>query len=140
MEPKKRKLKTVDGELTLDKPDLRSGSFTTTVFDKYSIVEKALNSIIVESYIKGVSTRSINSIINSLGISVSPEYVSSLNKELDKKVKEFLETRIEEQIKYLYIDATYFKVRENSRYKSMALYTSIGVNSNGIRQILSMDI
>ena len=137
---KKRKLKTVDGELTLDKPDLRSGSFKTKVFDKYSTVERALNSVIAESYINGVSTRSVNSIINNLGVSVSPEYVSSLNRELDKKVKEFLENRIEDKIKYLYIDATYFKVRENSKYKSMALYTSIGVNSNGIRQILSMDV
>ena len=52
---KKRKLKTVDGELTLNKPDIRSGSFETTVFDKYSTVEKGLNSVIAESYINGVS-------------------------------------------------------------------------------------
>ena len=89
---KKRKLKTVDGELIVDKPDIRSGSFTTTVFDKYSTAEKALNSVIVESYINGVSTRSVNNIINKLGVNVSPEYVSSLNKDLDIKVKEFLET------------------------------------------------
>ena len=137
---KKRKLKTVDGELILDKPDIRSGTFETRVFDRYSTVEKALNSVIVESYINGVSTRSVNSIINSLGVNVSPEYESSLNKDLDTRVKEFLENRIDDKIVYLYIDATYFKVRENGKYKSMALYTSIGVNSNGIRQILSMDI
>ncbi len=137
---KKRKLKTVDGELILDKPDIRSGSFTTTVFDKYSTVEKALDSVIVESYIKGVSTRSVNSVINSLGVKVSPEYVSTLNKDLDAKVKEFLETKIEDKITYLYIDATYFKIRENGKYRSMALYVSIGVNSKGIRQIISMDI
>ena len=69
-----------------------------------------------------------------------PEYVSSLNKKLDKNVKEFLENRIDDKIKYLYIDATYFNVRENSIYKSMALYISIGVNSNGIRHILSMNV
>ena len=137
---KKRRLKTVDGELLLDKPDIRSGSFTTTVFDKYSTVEKALESVIVESYINGVSTRSVNSVINNLGVKVSPEYVSSLNKDLDAKVKEFLETRIDDKIVYLYIDAAYFKIRENGRYKSMALYVSIGVNSRGIRQIISMDI
>ena len=137
---KKRKLNTVDGELILDKPDIRSGSFTTSVFDKYSTVEKALESVIVESYINGVSTRSINNVINKLGVKVSPGYVSSLNKELDIKVKEFLETRIDDKIIYLYIDASYFKIRENGKYKSMALYISIGVNSKGIRQILSMDI
>lgn len=100
---KKRKLKTVDGELTLDKPDIRSGSFNTTVFDKYSTVEKTLESVIVESYINGVSTRSVNNIINNLGVKVSPEYVSSLNKDLDAKVKEFLETRIDDKIIYLYM-------------------------------------
>ena len=71
---------------------------------------------------------------------VSPEYVSFLNKELDSKVKEFLETRIDDKIVYLYIDATYFKIRKNGKYKSMALYVSIGVNSKGIRQLISMDI
>ena len=83
---KKRKLKTLDGELILDKPDIRSGSFKTKVFDKYSTVEKALNSVIVESYITGVSTRSVNSIINNLDVNVSPEYVSSLNKEVNKYI------------------------------------------------------
>ena len=130
----------MDGELILGKPDIRSGSYKTKVFDRYSNVGRALNSVIAESYINGVSTRSVNSIINHLGVNVSPEYVSSLNRELDTKVKEFLETRIEDKIKYLYIDAAYFKLRENSKYKSMALYTSIGVNTNGIRQILSMDV
>ena len=137
---KKRRLKTVDGELILDKPDIRSGSFTTSVFDKYSTVEKALESVIVESYINGVSTRSVNNVISNLGVKVSPEYVSSLNKEPDSKVKEFLETGIDDKIVYLYIDAAYFKIRENGKYKSMALYVSIGVNSKGIRQIISMDI
>jgi transposase-like protein len=137
---KKRKLKTVDGELTLNKPDIRSGSFTTSVFDKYSAAEKALESAIVDLYINGVSTRSVNNVIKNLGVKVSPEYVSSLNKDLDTKVKEFLETKIEDKIVYLYIDATYFKIRENGKYKSMALYVSIGVNDKGIRQIISMDI
>ncbi len=52
---KKRKLKTLDGELILDKPDIRSGSFTIKIFDRYSTVERALNSVIAESYINGVS-------------------------------------------------------------------------------------
>ncbi len=107
---KKRKLNTVDGELILDKPDIRSGSFTTSVFDKYSTVEKALESAIVDLYINRVSTRSVNNVINNLGVKVSPEYVSSLNKELDAKVREFLETKIDDKIVYLYIDATYFKI------------------------------
>ena len=68
------------------------------------------------------------------------EIITMKIKDLDTKVKEFLETRIEDKIKYLYIDAAYFKVRKNGRYKSMALYVSIGVNSKGVRQILSMDV
>ncbi len=63
---KKRKLNTLDGELILNKPDIRSGSFTTSVFDKYSTLEKALESAIVELYINGVSTRYVNNVINGL--------------------------------------------------------------------------
>ena len=53
---------------------------------------------------------SVNNVINNPGVKVSPEYVSSLNKELDAKVREFLETKIDDKIVYLYIDATYFKI------------------------------
>ena len=133
-----RKLKTVDGELELKKPQIREFPFRTAVFDRYSRVEKALDSVILESYIQGVSTRNVKSIVESLGMeNVSASYVSTLASELDSRVREFLERSIESPMKFIYMDATYFKVRENGKYRSKALYVCIGINPEGRREILS---
>ena len=133
-----RKLKTVDGELELKKPQIREFPFRTAVFDRYSRVEKALDSVILESYIQGVSTRNVKSIVESLGMeNVSASYVSTLASELDSRVREFLERPIESPMKFIYMDATYFKVRENGKYRSKALYVCIGINPEGRREILS---
>ena len=133
-----RKLKTVDGALELKKPQIREFPFRTAVFDRYSRVEKALDSVILESYIQGVSTRNVKSIVESLDMeNVSASYVSTLASELDSRVREFLERPIESPMKFIYIDATYFKVRENGKYRSRALYVCIGINPEGRREILS---
>ena len=124
-----RKLKTVDGELELRKPQIREFPFRTAVFDRYSRVEKALDSVILESYIQGVSTRNVKSIVESLGMeNVSASYVSTLASELDSRVREFLERPIESPMKFIYIDATCFKVREDGKYRSRALHVCIGIN------------
>ena len=133
-----RKLKTVDGELELKKPQIREFPFRTAVFDRYSRVDKALDSVILESYIQGVSTRNVKSIVENLGMeNVSASYVSALASELDSRVRGFLERPIESPMKFIYIDATYFKVRENGKYRSKALYVCIGINPEGRREILS---
>ena len=133
-----RKLKTVDGNLDLKKPQIREFPFETRVFEKYSRVEKALDSVILESYIHGVSTRNVRKVVESLGLEkVSPSYVSSLSAELDASVKSFLERSIDKPMKFIYIDATYFKVREDGKYRNKALYVCIGVNTEGRREILS---
>ncbi len=134
---RKRSLKTSDGDLTLDKPQIREFPFETHVFDRYSRVERAIESAILESYIQGVSTRKINDIVRNLGIQkISPSYVSSLSSELDAKVREFLEKPIDYPISYMYVDATYIKVRNDGMYRSMALYIAAGVREDGYREIL----
>ena len=133
-----RKLKTVDGALELKKPQIREFPFETKVFDRYSRVEKALDSVILESYIQGVSTRNVRNIVENMGMeNVSASYVSSLASELDAGVKSFLERNIERPMKFIYIDATYFKVREDGKYRNRALYVCIGINPEGRREILS---
>ena len=133
-----RKLKTVDGALELKKPQIREFPFETKVFDRYSRVEKALDSVILESYIQGVSTRNVRNIVENLGMeNVSASYVSSLASELDAGVKSFLERNIERPMKFICIDATYFKVREDGKYRNRALYVCIGINPEGRREILS---
>jgi transposase-like protein len=133
-----RKLKTVDGALELNKPQIREFPFETKVFDRYSRVEKALDSVILESYIQGVSTRNVRNVVENLGMeNVSASYVSSLSAELDATVKSFLERPIESPMKFIYIDATYFKVRDDGKYRNKALYVCIGINPEGRREILS---
>jgi len=133
-----RKLKTVDGALELKKPQIREFPFETKVFERYSRVEKALDSVILESYIQGVSTRNVMNVVESLGVeNISASYVSALASELDAKVKSFLERSIDRPMKFIYIDATYFKIRENGRYGNKALYVCIGIDSDGRREILS---
>jgi len=133
-----RTLKTVDGKLELKKPQIREFPFETHVFERYSRVEKALDSVMLESYIQGVSTRNVMNVVQSLGVeNISASYVSRLASELDAKVKSFLERSIESPMKFIYIDATYFKVREDGAYGNRALYVCIGINPEGRREILS---
>ena len=133
-----RRLKTVDGELELKKPQIREFPFETKVFDRYSRVEKALDSVILESYLQGVSTRNVRNVVENLGMeNVSASYVSSLSAELDATVKSFLERSIDRPMKFIYIDATYFKVRDDGKYRNKALYVCIGINPEGRREILS---
>jgi putative transposase len=138
---KSRSLKTRVGEINLDKPQFREFSFETRVFNKFSRVEKALINTIAESYLQGVSTRKIQDIVSHLGLDqLSPSSVSRISKELDEKVNEFLKRPIEHHIMYLYVDASYFKVREGGRYVNKALLIVTGVRDDGYREILGARI
>jgi len=138
---KERSLKTRVGEIRLKKPQFREISFETKVFDRYSRVEKALINAVLESYLQGVSTRRIQDIVSRLGIeSLSASSVSRISKELDEKVEEFLKRPIEHPIPYLYVDASYFKVRTDSRYVTKAFMIVTGVRDDGYREILGARI
>jgi putative transposase len=138
---KDRSLKTRVGELTLRKPQFREKSFETKVFDRYSRVEKALINAIIESYLHGVSTRRVQDIVSRLGIEeLSASSVSRIAKELDEKVEEFLKRPIEHPIHYLFVDASYFKVRDGSRYVTKAFLVVTGVRDDSYREILGARI
>jgi len=138
---KSRMLMTRLGELTLSKPDFRNIPFETTVFEKYSRVERAVINAILESYKKGVSTRKIQSIINQLGIKgVSADTVSRMASELDEQVYEFLNRPIEQPITYLIVDATYLKIRNGCRYVNQAVLIIVGVRADGYREILGIKV
>lgn len=133
---KPRSLTTRYGRIELAKPQLREGGFVTSVFEKYARVEQAVMGMIGESYIQGVSTRKMREVLSYFGIEdLSPSSVSRINKELDEKVKEFLQRPLEKML-YLYADATYFKVREGGRYVSKALLIVVGVREDGHREAL----
>jgi putative transposase len=138
---KERSLKTRVGELRLRKPQFREISFETKVFDRYSRVEKALINAVLESYLQGVSTRRIQDIVSRLGIeNLSASSVSRISKELDEKVEEFLKRPIEHPIPYLFVDASYFKVRTDSRYVTKAFLVVSGIRDDGYREILGARI
>jgi putative transposase len=138
---KERSLKTRVGELRLRKPQFREIPFETKVFDRYSRVEKALINAVLESYLQGVSTRRIQDIVSRLGIeNLSASSVSRISKELDEKVEEFLKRPIEHPIPYLFVDASYFKVRTDSRYVTKAFLVVSGIRDDGYREILGARI
>ena len=136
-----RTLKTRYGELTLNKPQLRDIPFTTQVFERYSRVEKALENAILESYLQGVSTRKIQDIVAHLGVEkISASYVSKIAAELDQNVHLFLSRPIETYIPYLFVDASYFKIRDGVRYVNKALLVIAGIRNDGFREILGARI
>jgi len=92
---------------------------------------------IVESYLQGVSTRKIQEIISHLGIDqLSPASVSRMAKDLDDTVREFLQRPIEHAIPYLFVDASYYKIRDGARYVAKAVLVVAGVRDDGYREIL----
>lgn len=137
---KERQLKTTLGELNFLRPYARSGRFETKLFENYSRIDKALASIIVESYLKGVSTRKVEAVVSELGIDISHTTVSTLSYELDELITEFRTSPLRGYYPYLYADALYLKVFDGSRFVSKAVMIAIGVNEDGYREVLDIDI
>jgi len=138
---KERSLKTRVGELKLKKPQFREISFETRVFERYSRVEKALINAVIESYLQGVSTRRVQDIVSRLGVEdLSASSVSRISRELDGRVEEFLKRPIKHSIPYLFVDASYFKVRTDSRYITKAFLVVTAVRDDGYREILGARI
>ena len=136
-----RGLKTRFGDIKLLKPEFREKPFQTIVFERYSRVERALILVITESYVKGVSTRNIKTMMKHFGITnICPDTVSRMTKELDDIVHEFRTRPIEQPFPYLVVDATYLKVRRGARVVSQALLITAGIRQDGYREILSVDL
>src|SRR5215468_8325252 len=129
------------GTVELRIPKLRKGSYFPGFLEPRRMAEKALTAVIQEAYIQGVSTRSVDDLVKAMGMSgISKSQVSRLCTEIDDKVKAFLSRPIEGDWPYLWIDATYVKVRQNGRIVSIAVIVAVGVNSDGRREVLGMDI
>jgi putative transposase len=136
-----RTWETRAGTVELRIPKLRKGSYFPGFLEPRRIAEKALTAVVQEAYVHGVSTRAVDDLVKALGMSgISKSQVSRLCKEIDKKVKAFLARPIEGDWPYLWIDATYMKVRQNGRIVSVAVIVAVGVNSDGRREVLGMDI
>ena len=136
-----RDLNTRVGRITLQVPRHRNVPFKTLVFENYSRSEAALVAGMAEMVVNGVSTRKVSRVMETLcGTSFSKSAVSDVCKDLDKAVKEFRTRPLEGDYPFLTVDATYFKVRENSRVISKAFMIAYGTNAEGHREILGFGI
>jgi transposase-like protein len=136
-----RDWETRAGTVALRIPKLRKGSYFPGFLDPRRAPEKALTAVIQEAYIQGIATRSVDGLVRTLGMSgVSRSQVSRLCAEIDERVQAFLNRPLEGKYRYLWIDATYVKVRENGRIVSRAVIIAVGLNKDGHREVLGIDI
>ena len=136
-----RSWETRAGTVELRIPKLRKGSYFPGFLEPRRMAEKALTAVVQEAYVQGVSTRSVDDLVQAMGMTgISKSQVSRLCAEIDEKVKAFLQRPIEGDWPYLWIDATYVKVRQNGRIVSVAVIVAVGVNGDGRREILGLDV
>jgi putative transposase len=136
-----RGLVTRVGKLELRIPQDRQGHFSTQIFERYQRSEKALVSALAEMYIQGVSTRKVKAITEELcGHAFSASAISAVNKTLDESLERFAKRPLEESYPYLVLDARYEKVRQDGVIRSQAVQIAIGINHEGRRQILAVEL
>jgi len=136
-----RTLVTRVGKLELRVPRDREGRFSTELFERYQRSEKALVSALAEMYVQGVSTRKVKAITEELcGHSFSASAISRVNKTLDENLLEFAHRRLDEPYPFLILDARYERVREGGVIRSQAVLIAIGINPEGFRQVLAVEL
>jgi len=136
---RERPWETRAGRIDLSIPKLRKGSYFPSFLEPRRTAEKALAAVIQEAYVHGVSTRAVDDLVRAMGgTGVSKSQVSRLCEEIDERVDAFLSRPIEGEWPYLWIDATYLKVRQGGRIVSLAAIIAVGVNSDGRREVLGV--
>src|SRR6187549_43653 len=136
-----RSLDTRLGKLQLRVPKLRQGSYFPPFLEPRKMSEKALVAVIQEAWIGGVSTRRVDDLVQAMGLSgISKSTVSKLCKDIDDRVREFLDRPIAGDWPYLWLDATYLKVRQGGRIVSVAAIIAMAVDTDGRREIIGLCI
>jgi len=138
---RERRWETRVGTIDLQIPKLRQGSYFPGFLEPRRTAEKALIAVVQEAYIQGVSTRSVDHLVQAMGMTgISKSEVSRLCEEIDERVVAFLHRPIEGDWPYLWIDATYLKVRRAGRIVSVAAIIAVGVNTDGVREVLGLAV
>jgi putative transposase len=128
------------GTIELAIPKIRPGSYFPSLLEPRRRAERALLAVVQEAYVHGVSTRKVDDLLKALGLDgMSKSEVSRICTELDADVEAFRSRPITSEHPYLWIDATYHKVRQDGRVQSMATVVAIGVTADGERQVLGVD-
>ena len=138
-----RVLETRVGALDLKIPKFRSGQsyYPGFILEPRRLLEKALTAVIQEAWINGVSTRRVEDLVQAMGMTgISKSQVSNLCKEIDERVASFLERPLEGEWPYVWLDATYLKVRQGGRTVSVAAIIAVAANTDGRREIIGLSI
>jgi len=136
-----RSLITRVGTLELRVPQDRQGRFSSELFERYQRSERALVAALAEMYVQGVSTRKVKAVTEELcGHAFSASSISSINKTLDESLQRFAERPLAEPFAYLILDARYERVRESGVIASQAVLIAIGVDGDGRRQVIGVDL
>lgn len=129
------------GTMDLKVPRVRDGSYYPSLLDPRKRAERALVAVVQEAYVQGVSTRRVDELVKSLGMTgISKSQVSRLCQELDATVERFRSRRLDGTYPYVWLDATSLKVRKDGRVISMAVVIAIGVNGQGEREVLGVAV
>ena len=138
---RERTLDTRLGSLQLRIPKLRQGSYFPPFLEPRKMAEKALVAVIQEAWIGGVSTRRVDELVQAMGLAgISKSQVSKLCKEIDERVGGFLDRPLEGEWPYLWLDATYLRVREGGRIVSVAAIIAVAVDTEGRREIVGLGL
>jgi putative transposase len=129
------------GTIDLAIPKLRAGSYFPVWLEPRRRAEQALVAVVAEAYLKGVSTRKVEDVVQALGIAgMSKSEVSRLCASLDAQVTAFRTRRLDAEYPYLFLDARYEHVREDERVQSMAVVIAYGIRGDGVREVLALDV
>ena len=140
---RERTLTTKAGDLNLKIPKLRQGSFFPSMLESRRRIDLALYAVVMEAYVLGVSTRSVDELVEALGIEsgISRSEVSRICAGLDEQVAAFFSRRLDHaRFPYVILDATYLHVREDHKVVSKAVVIATGINDQGGREVLGMAV
>jgi transposase-like protein len=138
-----RLLATRAGDIELGIPKLRRGSFFPSILEHRRRIDRALYAVVMEAYVSGVSTRSVDDLVAALGIGsgISKSEVSRICSELDEAVGAFRTRDLDHiEFPYVYLDATYLHVRDDHQVVSKAVVVATGITATGNREVLGLDL
>jgi putative transposase len=129
------------GTIELKVPRVRDGSYFPSLLEPRRRAERAMLAVVQEAYVQGVSTRRVDELVQALGLAgISKSQVSRICRELDAEVERFRTRRLDGPYPYVWLDATFLKVRQTGKVVSMAVVIAIGVRTSGEREVLGLDV
>lgn len=138
---RERRWDTRVGTIDLRVPRVRDGSYFPGLLEPRTRAERALVAVVQEAYVEGVSTRRVDELVKALGLEgISKSQVSRLCAALDAEVERFRTRPLGAGYPYLWLDATFVKVRQDGRVVSQAVVVAVGVSAEGTREVLGVDI